>query len=71
MIHLVRRLHTEGVSVARLICSVIEMNCHVVLCGYNISEYSNNGIINTMIDAHGYVILEEHFIVYRAPGVGD
>ena len=42
-----------------------------VLCGYNISEYSNNGTINTMIAAHGYVILDEPFIVYRAPGVGD
>jgi hypothetical protein len=39
-----------------------------VLCGYNISEYSNNGTINTMIANHGYVILDETSIVYRAPG---
>jgi hypothetical protein len=42
-----------------------------VLCGYNISECGNNGTINAMIAAHGYVILDEPFIVYRAPGVGD
>ena len=43
-----------------------------VLCGYNISEHSNNknGTIKTMIATHGYVILDEPFIVYRAPGVG-
>jgi hypothetical protein len=41
-----------------------------VLCGYNISDYSNNGTINTMIATHGYVILDETSIVYRAPGAG-
>jgi hypothetical protein len=41
-----------------------------VLCGYNISDYSSNGTINTMIATHGYVILDETSIVYRAPGVG-
>jgi predicted transcriptional regulator YheO len=41
-----------------------------VLCGYNISNYSNNGTINRMIATHDYVILDETSIVYRAPGVG-
>jgi predicted transcriptional regulator YheO len=41
-----------------------------VLCGYNISDYSSNGTINTMIATHGYVILDETSILYRAPGVG-
>jgi hypothetical protein len=47
-----------------------------VLCGYNISEYNdekiddnNNGTIDAMIATHGYVILDEPFIVYRAPGI--
>jgi hypothetical protein len=41
-----------------------------VLCGYNISDYSNNnGIVNKMIATHGYVILDETSIVYRAPEV--
>jgi predicted transcriptional regulator YheO len=41
-----------------------------VLCGYNISDYSNNGTINRMIATHGYVILDETSILYRAPGAG-
>jgi hypothetical protein len=41
-----------------------------VLCGYNISDYGNNGTINRMIATHGYVILDETSILYRAPGVG-
>jgi hypothetical protein len=43
-----------------------------VLCGYNISEdnnkVDNNGTIDAMIATHGYVILDEPFIVYGAPG---
>jgi hypothetical protein len=45
-----------------------------VLCGYNISDYSNNnsnnGTVNKMIATHGYVILDETSVVYRASGVG-
>src|SRR6187200_3274946 len=51
-----------------------------VLCGYNISEYNdekidddddnnNNGTIDAMIATHGYVILDEPFKVYGAPGI--
>jgi hypothetical protein len=45
-----------------------------VLCEYNISEdnnkkIDNNGTIDAMISAHGYVILEEPFIVYGVPGI--
>jgi hypothetical protein len=39
-----------------------------VLCGYNISDYNNNATVNRMIATHGYVILDEPSIVYRAPG---
>jgi hypothetical protein len=38
-----------------------------VLCGYNISDYNNNATVNRMIATHGYVILDEPSIVYRAP----
>jgi hypothetical protein len=41
-----------------------------VLCGYNISDCSNNRAINRMIATYGYVILDETYIVYRAPGAG-
>jgi hypothetical protein len=45
-----------------------------VLCGYNISNVSNGHTdresINTLISAHGYVILDEPFSLYRAPDVG-
>jgi hypothetical protein len=41
------------------------------LCGYNISNVSNGHIdresISTLISAHGYVILDEPFSLYRAP----
>jgi hypothetical protein len=47
------------------------MSC---LCGYNISNGSNGHIdresINALISAHGYVILDEPFSLYRAPDVG-
>ena len=43
------------------------------LCGYNISNVSNGHIdresINTLISAHGYVILDEPFSLYRAPDI--
>jgi len=41
-----------------------------VLCGYNISDYGNNETINRMIATHGYVVLDDTSIVYRAPGAG-
>ena len=41
------------------------------LCGYNISNVGNGYIdresISTLISAHGYVILDEPFSLYRAP----
>ena len=41
------------------------------LCGYNISNVSNRHIdrelISMLISAHGYVILDEPFSLYRAP----
>jgi len=41
------------------------------LCGYNISNVANRHIdresISTLISAHGYVILDEPFSLYRAP----
>ena len=45
------------------------------LCGYNISNVSNRLIdrelISMLISAHGYVILDEPFSLYRAPDLGD
>ena len=41
------------------------------LCGYNLSNVSNRHIdrelISMLISAHGYVILDEPFSLYRAP----
>ena len=46
-----------------------------VLCGYNISNVSNENIdsknIKTMIAAHDYVILDESFVMFRAANMGD
>jgi len=43
------------------------------LCGYNISNVGNGHIdresISTLISAHGYVILDEPFSLYRAPAL--
>jgi hypothetical protein len=45
------------------------------LCGYNISNVSNENIdsknIKTMIAAHEYVILDESFAIFRAANMGD
>jgi hypothetical protein len=45
------------------------------LCGYDISNVSNGHIdresINTLISAHGYVILDEPFSLYRATDLED
>lgn len=40
-----------------------------IICGYDISEEEGNGTISASISAHGYVILNEPFILYRAPGL--
>jgi hypothetical protein len=46
-----------------------------VLCGYNISNVSNESFdsknIKTMIAAHDYVILDESFVMFRAANMGD
>ena len=46
-----------------------------VLCGYNISNVSNENIdsknIKTMIAAHDHVILDESFVMFRAANMGD
>jgi hypothetical protein len=46
-----------------------------VLCGYNISNVSNENIdsknIKTMIAAHDNVILDESFVKFRAANIGD
>jgi hypothetical protein len=46
-----------------------------VLCGYNISNVSNESIdsknIKTMIAAHHYVILDESFVMFRAANMGE
>ena len=45
------------------------------LCGYNISNVSNENIdsknIKTMIAAHDHVILDESFVMFRAANMGD
>ena len=45
------------------------------LCGYNISNVGNRHfdreLISMLISAHGYVILDEPFSLYRAPDLGD
>ena len=46
-----------------------------VLCGYNISNVTNENIdnkkIKTMIAAHDYVILDESFVMFRAANMED
>ncbi len=46
-----------------------------VLCGYNISNVSNENIdsknIKTMIAAHDHVILDESFVMFRAANMGE
>ena len=46
-----------------------------VLCGYNISNVSNESFdsknIKTMIAAHDHVILDESFVMFRAANMGD
>jgi hypothetical protein len=45
------------------------------LCGYNISNVSNENIdsknIKTMIAAHDNVVLDESFVIFRAANMGD
>jgi hypothetical protein len=46
-----------------------------VLCGYNISNVSNGHIdresISTLISAHDHVILDESFVIFRVPNMGE
>jgi hypothetical protein len=56
------------VSLEKSLGRCVQQNLSIV-CGYNISEGEGNGTISTSISAHGYVILNDPFILYRAPGL--